>query len=221
MYHKTSVLIYDHLSSIRESLVGGTVFTLAGLTVDIEGKDSIGNLIQEWVGVWLTENGYNVVRGDASQEYPDFYIGNEKALLEVKSFNSKGSPAFDIANFEAYCASLADKPSRLASDYLIFSYKITDHYLSIENIWLKKIWEITGGSGNFPLRCQVKYRAKGTVNETYSIDNIRPITWYSARNGVTPPFNDSKKFTDALYETQQIYRDYSDLETFERNARVQ
>lgn len=220
MYHQTSVLIYDHLSRVRESLVGGTSFTLAGLTVDIQGKDSIGNLIQEWLGVWLIQNGYNIAAGDASQDYPDFHVGEERALLEVKAFNCERSPAFDIANFEAYCESLVESPFRLYSDYLIFSYRITGHHLSIENIWLKKIWEITGRASDFPLKCQVKYRARNTQNQTYSIDNIRPIVWHSTRNGVAQPFNDSRLFTNALYETQLMYRGYSNLEAFETNLNL-
>lgn len=217
MYHAESIRALNHLDRIKKDLVGGTLFTLGGLSVDIQGKDSIGNLIQEWLGVWFTTNGYDITRGDKTQDYPDFDIGDKEYLLEVKVFNSKKPPAFDIANFEAYCASLAKTPSRLLSDYLILSYSITDHCLKIENVWLKKIWEITGASCDYPLRCQVKYRNRRSPNETFSIDNIRPVTWYSNNARATAPFKNSEEFVDALYDTQLKYRGHSSQNAFEMN----
>ena len=217
MYHVESIKALQHLDKIKQDLGGGTLFTLGELSVEIKGKDSIGNLIQEWLGVWFINNGYNITRGDKTQEYPDFNIGNKEHLLEVKVFNSKKTPAFDIANFEAYCTSLAENPARLFSDYLIISYSITDHLLQIENVWLRKIWEITGPSRDFPLKCQVKYRNRRSSNETVSIDNIRPVTWYSSHPRATAPFRNSEQFVDALYDTQQVYRGHSSRGVFNMN----
>lgn len=220
MYHAESIRAFNHLNSVRQSLVGGTSFSLGGLAVDIQGRDSIGNLVQEWLGQWFSINNYNITPGNASQAYPDFYVGDEEHLLEVKVFNSCNSPAFDIANFEAYCASLAETPSRLLSDYLILSYSITNHNLRIENIWLKKVWEITGSSSDYPLKCQVKYRDRNTINETSSIVNVRPITWYSNNPNSAQPFQNSAQFVNALYSTQLAYRGYSNQDIFNTNSNV-
>ncbi|WP_199506818.1 MULTISPECIES: NgoBV family restriction endonuclease [unclassified Psychrobacter] len=219
MYDPQSIIALNELHRIRPSLVGGTIFTLGDLSVEIKGKDSIGNLVQEWLGAWFIDQGYNITRGDRSQDYPDFYIGdtNQQRLLEVKVFNARNSPAFDIANFEAYCTSLARNPHRLLSDYLILSYSITNHQLQIENIWLKKIWEITGTSSDYPLKCQVKYRHRHTPNEIYNIENIRPITWYSTNRTSVQPFQSREHFVDALYNTQHTYRGHSNREEFNRN----
>ena len=43
---------------------------------------------------------------------------------------------------------------------------------SIDNVWLKKAWEISSPSGKDPIKLQVKR------NQIY---NIRPCTWYSNR----------------------------------------
>lgn len=220
MYHAESIRAFNNLNRVKQSLVGGTSFSLGGLAVDIQGKDSIGNLVQEWLGQWFSVNNYNITPGNASQQYPDFYVGDEEHLLEVKVFNSCNSPAFDIANFEAYCASLAETPSRLLTDYLILSYSIINHNLQIENIWLKKVWEITGASRDYPLKCQVKYRDRNTINETCSIVNIRPITWYSISPTSTLPFQNSTEFVNALYSTQQAYRGYSNQGVFNTNSNI-
>ena len=124
VYHTESQQILEHLLSIKDPLVGGTHFRLGDISLDIEGRDGIGGLIQEWFGHWAQNQGYNVVKEDASQEFPDFYIGLNQDYLEIKSFNYDASPAFDIANFESYCNSLSINPHKLNADYLIFGYSI-------------------------------------------------------------------------------------------------
>lgn len=217
MYHETSMQIHTHLTNERNNLIGRTTFQMSNLSIDIQGTDSIGNLIQEWFGNWAVSQNYPIALPDGStQAFPDFFINNGEGLLEVKTFNAQRSPAFDVANFEAYCLSLAENPQRLFADYLIFSYEKLDLGIRIDNIWLKKIWEITGESNDFPLKVQVKYRDR--ENNIYSIDNIRPIVWYSERNNVAQPFESYLDFVEALYGTQQIYRrGYSNRDLFYTN----
>ena len=50
---------------------------------------------------------------------------------------------FDIANFESYCKSLSENPERLYADYLIIGYELKKAKLTIKDVWLKKIWEIS------------------------------------------------------------------------------
>lgn len=123
------------------------------------------------------------------------------SLLEIKTFNSQATPAFDIANFESYCESVSNMPSRAESDYLIFSYLSINGRLSIKDIWLKKIWEMTSSSSRGALKTQIKRDV---------IYNIRPATWY--KKTAFTIFKSKEEFIDALFQTQREYLgyDYSD-----------
>lgn len=206
-YHAESIAIFERLQSIRHTLTGGTHFRLGDVSLDIEGKDGIGGLIEEWFGVWAQRQGFNIQPKDVSQAFPDYFVGNDNGLLEVKTFDRDASPNFDIANFESYCISLANNPNRLYSDYLIFGYQVNNGQLSIADIWLKKIWEITCPSERWALKTQTKRDV---------IYNIRPATWYSNR-GRYLPFNNPTLFVQALYGTQQAYRGRSDWELYLSN----
>ena len=201
--HPDSIAVYDSLKLVLPTLSGGTQFNLGGTALGIESKDGLGGLIEEWFGVWATANKHNIynpklIEG-TSQKFPDYYLGKSKdGYLEIKTFNADASPAFDIANFESYCESLSKNPSRLFSDYLIFSYKLRGTLLKIDNIWLKKIWQITCGSEKYPLKTQIKRDV---------IYNIRPSSFHSATNRTAqfPVFNKPSSFVEALYKTQMQY----------------
>lgn len=207
-YNEESLKIYNELHSIAATLEGSTVFHFAGIGVDVEGKDGIGGLIEEWVGIWALQQGFNIKKATASQAFPDYFVGDNDALLEIKAFDYNASANFDIANFESYCSSLAHSPSRLNSDYLIFGYEIKGHKISIKDIWLKKIWEITCPSERWPLKTQTKRDV---------IYNIRPAAWYSTRS-TYKTFNDPDAFVNALYETQEMYTGRSDRPLYLTNT---
>jgi len=211
MYNTESTKIFNKLLSIKSTLKGGTKFSLGNVTLDIVGNDSFGNLIQEWFGEWCSRNNFNVIDGKAvsksSQTFPDFYVGKD-SLLEIKTFNGANGPSFDIANFEAYCKSLAEFPERADADYLIFSYEMTDIELHIKDIWLKKIWEITCASDRYPLKTQVKKDV---------IYNIRPSNWYKPTKYAS--FKSKSEFIEALFETQKIYRGYSLYDEYKANLK--
>lgn len=198
MYHEESIKIYEALLKNLESLQGGTVFKIGDVSIRVEGKDGLGGLIEEWFGAWAEEQGFkinNPKKEGGSQEFPDYYVGDDNSLLEVKAFDSSASANFDLANFESYCESVANSPERAESDYLIFSYKLSGSKLSIENIWLKKIWEITCPSERWPIKTQTKRDV---------IYNIRPASWYSTRSRFKV-FSTKKEFIDAVFETQAEY----------------
>lgn len=198
MYHEESIKIYEALLKNLDSLQGGTVFKIGDVSIKVEGKDGLGGLIEEWFGVWAEKQGFiikNPKKEGGSQEFPDYYVGDDNALLEVKAFDSSASANFDLANFESYCESVANTPERVESDYLIFSYKLSGSKLSIENIWLKKIWEITCPSERWPIKTQTKRDV---------IYNIRPASWYSTRPRFKV-FSTKKEFIDAVFETQAEY----------------
>lgn len=202
-YHSESKAIFNKLLTELPSLSGGTLFKLGSISLEVEGRDGLGGLIEEWFGAWAKLNNFNIynpkVEDGTSQAFPDYYVGNSKdGYLEIKTFDAEASPNFDIANFESYCESLSKKPHRLFSDYLIFSYKLDGAKLKIDNVWLKKIWEITCASAAYPLKTQ---------NKRAVIYNIRPAPFHSisGRTSQFPIFNDPIKFVDALYSTQFKY----------------
>lgn len=202
MYNIESMNIFHKLQSIKHTLVGGTNFTLGGIHLQIEGKDGIGGLIEEWFGHWAEINGFNIrnpKKDGSSQEFPDYYVREHadefEALLEVKTYDADASANFDIANFQSYCASVAENPHRLDADYLIFSYKVHNGALSIHEIYLKKIWEITCPSERWPIKTQTK---RGVIY------NIRPSAFHSTR-GRFSSFSNKEQFIEALFSTEEEY----------------
>ena len=100
-----------------------------------------------------------------------------KGLLEVKAFNRNGSPGFDIADFRMYAEEIQEKPYMLDVDYLIFGYDMSESgVVSIKNVWLKKVWQITRRMANYPINLQVK---DGVIHK------IRPGVWYSQKLQIT------------------------------------
>jgi hypothetical protein len=168
---------------------GEASFTLQNLTTPIQDKSVFGNLIQEWLKVFMQQNQtpYRLVAN--TQAFPDFLMhatSDEEDLLEVKCFTK--SPNFDVANFQAYARSLLENPYRLNAHYLLIEYTALDEGLVIENLWLKKVWEITGGSERAAVKIQ--WKQGNPVN-------IRPSVWYSTSTQY-PSFTSRKEFVQAL-----------------------
>lgn len=164
---------------------------LLGFPVVLNDKSIVGYALQAWLGHWMTANGIDHTSPTNSQEPPDYWLhdGNSKHILEVKTFNLDASgAAFDIANYEAYLDLLRTHPEHLRGDYLIMGYRLKDGILTIDKIWLKKIWEITSASEKFPIKTQTKR------NQIY---NIRPCNWESKRS-TYPAFGNEKAFLEAL-----------------------
>lgn len=173
-------------------------FSLKDLTISIETKDTVGNLLQEWLKAWLRKESVEFEENPNSQVFPDFYLDttNKKSdLLEVKSFDWDRGPGFDLANFDSYCNSLLTAAYRLNSDYLLFAYQMNGSELTIKDVWIKKIWELACPSGTYPLKVQEKKSV---------IYNIRPGVWYSQRS-TFKPFDSLEAFLSALNETRYQY----------------
>ena len=173
-------------------------FEFLDVSVNIKEKSAIGDLFQEWLAQWMESNQIEYRTSANTQEFPDFFLdpqSNKQNLLEIKTFDFNRSANFDVANFEAYCYSITTKAYRLNADYLIFAYTLDKGNFRIEKLWCKKIWEITGNSDKYPVKCQTKKDV---------IYNIRPITWYSTR-ATFKPFNNRQEFVEALYKTLMQY----------------
>lgn len=177
---------------------GRITFTLKDITVNIETKDTVGNLIQEWLKEWMKTEKINFKENPNSQTFPDIFLDTKdhlKNLLEIKTFDFDRGPGFDLANFDSYCNSLLTHAYRIDSDYLIIAYQMVGAEITIKNIWLKKIWELAGGSSTYPLKVQEKKKV---------IYNIRPISWFSERS-TFKAFNSKEEFLKALNETRYQY----------------
>lgn len=195
----TAIEIYDLLLNefkIKQQ-IGSIEITLGGISAKYNGKDAIGDLLQEWLKEWLSQKGFYFRTPTNTQAFPDFLLSESinTDFLELKTFNADASPAFDIANFDSYCSSLLTIPERIDADYLILSYKMINSSLSIDNIWLKKVWELTSPSVKDPIRLQVKR------NQIY---HIRPCTWYSKKLPFKP-FENKQDFLNALTQTHDLY----------------
>lgn len=182
--------------------IGSVEIKLGNITAKYNGKDAIGDLLQEWLGEWMKSKNYYFRTKANTQEFPDFLldITDDKGLLEIKTFNANATPAFDIANYNSYCKSLLKNPERLNADYLILSYKMEDSELSVDNVWLKKVWEIAGTSGANPINLQTKYK------QPY---NLRPVKWYSEK-AKNKPFTSKLEFLKAISETHLKYPGHSE-----------
>jgi len=177
---------------------GTILFTLNGLEVKVISRDTVGNMIQEWLREWMLKEKITFEVNPSSQKFPDVYLNladKKKGLLEIKAFDFKRGAGFDLANFESYCNSLLTDAYRLDSDYLILGYTMSGHDITIKDIWLKKIWELAGASGPYPVKVQEKKKV---------IYNLRPINWYSAKTKFKA-FENKEMFLKALNETRYQY----------------
>lgn len=196
----TARQLYDKL--VKEYKIigetGNIKFTVKDLSVLVKTKDTVGNLLQEWLKAWFQQENIHFEENTNSQTFPDFLLNKDdykKGLLEVKSFDFDRGPGFDLANFDSYCNSLLENAYRIDSDYLILAYQMKDGIISIKDVWLKKIWELACPSSTYPLKVQEKKSV---------IYNIRPSVWYSERSKFKP-FNSKEEFLSALNNTRYQY----------------
>lgn len=177
-------------------LKGQIKFYLGDVNIIVKQKDVVGNIIQEWLQGWLDKRGIEYAPSENTQMPPDFFLNPDdktKNLLEVKAFNRSASPGFDIADFRMYEEEIVEKPYMLDVDYLIFGYDMSDDgIVTIKDIWLKKVWEITRCMEDWAINLQVK---QGVVHK------IRPGVWYSTKKGNFSMFSCLEDFVSAIEET--------------------
>lgn len=177
--------------------VGKITFKLKDFGITVEQNNVVGNILEEWLAKWMDENGIPNIH-NRQQSSPDFWLDPdslENDWLEIKSYT--GNPNFDIAAFRSFINLIIDKPYKLQSSYLLIKYKMKDGVVTIENCWLKKVWEISSTSSKWPIKVQDK---RGVIN------NIRPAAWYSDRADYKP-FECLEDFLSALEETVYRYHD--------------
>lgn len=194
----TAQEIYDKLLNDENilELKGQIKFYLGDVNIIVKQKDVVGNIMQEWLQGWLDARGIEYAPSENTQMPPDFFLNPDdktKDLLEVKAFNRNGSPGFDIADFRMYASEIQKKPYMLDVDYLIFGYDMSkDGVVTIKDVWLKKVWQITRRMENYPINLQVK---AGVIHK------IRPGVWYSERVTDYAIFDCLEDFISAVEET--------------------
>ena len=190
--------IYDKLVNDDHilKLEGQIRFYLGDVNIIVKQKDVVGNIMQEWLQGWMDAKGIEYAPSENTQMPPDFFLNPDdktKNLLEVKAFNRNGSPGFDIADFRMYASEIQEKPFMLDVDYLIFGYDMSDDgVVTIKDVWLKKVWQITRRMENYPINLQVK---EGVIHK------IRPGVWYSERTTDYAIFECLEDFISAIEET--------------------
>lgn len=194
----TAQQVYDKL--IHEDhildLQGQIRFFFGDVDIIVKQKDVVGNIIQEWLQGWFDKRGIEYAPSENTQMPPDFFLNPDDrttGLLEVKAFNRSASPGFDIADFRMYEEEIINKPYMLDVDYLIFGYDMSDDgIVTVKDLWLKKVWQITRRMDGWAINLQVK---QGVVHK------IRPGVWYSDRPGNIPMFRCLEDFISAIEET--------------------
>lgn len=177
-------------------LEGQIKFYLGDVSIIVKQRDVVGNIMQEWLQGWLDARNIEYAPSENSQMPPDFFLDPDdktKGLLEVKAFNRSGSPGFDIADFRMYAEEIQEKPYMLDVDYLIFGYDMSDSgVVTIKDVWLKKVWQITRRMENYPINLQVK---DGVIHK------IRPGVWYTDSPKDYSIFDSLEDFISAVEET--------------------
>jgi len=187
--------IYDKLIGEENILdwKGQIRFYLGDVNIVVKQKDVVGNIIQEWVQGWFDNRDIEYATNPNTQMPPDFFLlpdDETKNLLEVKAFNRNATPAFDIADFRMYAEEIVEKPYMLHADYLIFGYDMSnDGIVTVKDLWIKKVWEITRRMEMWPINLQIK------ANVVYK---IRPGVWYSTRPNNYPMFRNLEDFLSAI-----------------------
>lgn len=192
--------IYNVLKDeLAKDNTGKIQFTLADVSITVKQNNVVGNIIEEWLDSWLSEHDFDH-RYNHGQCSPDFWINpanmNEE-WLEIKSFT--GSANFDISNFMSYIQEVIDKPWKLHSKYLCIKYSMdaTTGIVTIDNVWLKNVWEISCPSDSWAVKVQDKKRV---------IYNLRPATWYAAAGRTK--YNVFESLTDFLSALDYVIKTY-------------
>lgn len=190
--------VYDKLINEDKilELSGQIRFFFGDVDIIVKQKDVVGNIIQEWLQGWLDKRHIEYAPSENTQMPPDFFLNPDdrtKNLLEVKAFNRSSSPGFDIADFRMYEEEIIDKPYMLDVDYLIFGYDMSnDGVVTVKDLWIKKVWEITRRMDGWPINLQVKQNV---------VHKIRPGVWYSKKKSNIPMFSCLEDFISAIEET--------------------
>ena len=63
--------------------------------ITIEGNDAVGNILEEFFVKLLTKKFEHLIKGESNKP-PDIFDEEKKWNLEIKCFNIKNGPSFDL-----------------------------------------------------------------------------------------------------------------------------
>lgn len=187
--------LYEVSKVELEERDGSIIINYAGFTVNYLNKDIIGNSLQEWLPVWFKRKGVKVVSNEKTQEFPDFFLEFEDLThaVEVKCWNYEANPGFDLANFNSYIETLYNDSRKLLADYFVLGYVQSEHGFTVKKVYLKKIWELTSVTRNYPIGVQVKR------SQPYA---LRPFSFHKNPDR---SFKNRREFVIALKETLAMF----------------
>lgn len=199
-------LIYeDQILTIN----GQISFSMGDVGIIVKKKDVVGNILQEWMEGWLIKRNVDFSPNPNTQMPPDIFLDTKnmkRNWMEIKAFNREAAPAFDIADFKAFVSELIEKPYHLDTDFLIFGYKMCESTgkVVVQDLWLKKIWEIMRPMADWPITVQYK---NGRVQK------MRPGNWYTTTRRKVRMFDSMIDFLSAFEQTV-----YQNPETHEQST---
>lgn len=176
---------------------GQISFYLKDYHINVEQNSAVGTIFEEWLAKWCKTNSIPV-KHNPKQTAPDFWLNPDDSnfeWLEIKTFT--GSPNFDLGGFKGFLKEIISKPYKVHAKYLIVKYKMKDGIITIEDLWLKKLWELSCTSKKYAIKVQPKHE---------QIINIRPSTFYS-ESVEYPSFTCLEHFISALHKTMYQSKD--------------
>lgn len=138
---------------------GSIVIYVANIPQVSQTNDIIGNSLQEWLPAWFKDNGLELQPNKSTQKFPDFtaiFEDDDNVEMDIKCWNADNTPAFDLANFESFYQVVYNSPDKIFAKYLVIGYKPNKHGFTIDEIYLKNMWEMTSNTPTKPINLQLK-----------------------------------------------------------------
>lgn len=174
---------------------GTITINIANINHVSTSNDIVGNSLQEWLPSWFKSNGLNVIPNKNTQTFPDFiaHFPNQTVDMDIKCWNFSKSPAFDIANFDSFYATMYDNPDKIMAKYLVIGYLPNSTGFTIEYVEVKNLWDLMGTTSKSPLKIQIKH------DHPYA---IRPVSFY---NNPKSSFGDIDSLLKAVVKMRKLY----------------
>lgn len=158
---------------------------------EIENCNIVGDIMEDILYKRISDK-IPTFQNGPKQSSPDFYNRNKMWEWELKCF--KGSPCFDISNFNSYISQLQDNLERklYKTKYLVFKYKFESNSIELTAFKLCNVWEMIQYNGKNPISVQTK---KGIWY------NIRPCSFNDMNNQLKNPDVFIKHICKAINQT--------------------
>jgi hypothetical protein len=159
---------------INHKVSVNTFFTYDNQSSCAINPNSVGTILEELFFNKIQNELPNLTKGP-SQQSPDYFLkyedDNKSYNIECEMKCFKGTPNFDISNYDCYINQLVKDNGVYRkvfnTKYLIFQYDIEDNNICIKDFFFKNVWDLVNYNGKYPI----------SVNNKKNIwHNIRPST---------------------------------------------